>query len=491
METPVTIESLTARQEEIRTRLTELTTEYAGQAFPDAARGEWDTLNTERDDNENLIEELRLREQRIVELSTSEENTESISRGFQTARPNSIRNADDLWDMSEYRRRSSSPEQERELLIDGAKRAAERSTFPHDQADRPTVERHVERLLTSTVNRDGGAVARRILGTGSPMYARAFAKRLAGMELTNEERAAFTVGTAGSSAAIPVPYVVDPTIVPTSNGSVNPYRQISNVEAITGTIWRGATSGAITAAYASEAAEASDNTPTLAQPEIQTERAQAFVPFSIEADQDWSGLQAEMAVLLQDAKDDLEATKFTSGAGHGSTEPLGLFHATAAVTTVTTASGGAFVIGDVYKLLENVPARFRPRSSWVTNLFLIDKMRQFDTGGGAGLIERLPAGLQGDALAQKSYSGTEILGRPLHECTAINTTNVLTTGTNVAIMGDFGYYKIIDRIGLNVEVVPHLFGSSNRYPTGQRGLYAHWRNSAEPLSASAFRILQT
>ena len=30
--------------------------------------------------------------------------------------------------------------------------------------------------------------------------------------------------------------------------------------------------------------------------------------------------------------------------------------------------------------------------------------------------------------------------------------------------------------------IPHLFGGSNRFPTGQRGLYLWWRNSSQVLS---------
>jgi HK97 family phage major capsid protein len=60
------------------------------------------------------------------------------------------------------------------------------------------------------------------------------------------------------------------------------------------------------------------------------------------------------------------------------------------------------------------------------------------------------------------------------------------------IVGDFsGGYLIVDRIGMEIELIPHLFGATNRYPTGQRGLWALWRNSAKVLDANRFRFLQT
>jgi hypothetical protein len=37
---------------------------------------------------------------------------------------------------------------------------------------------------------------------------------------------------------------------------------------------------------------------------------------------------------------------------------------------------------------------------------------------------------------------------------------------------------IADRVGMTAELIPHLFGATNRFPTGQRGLYVYWRTDA-------------
>jgi HK97 family phage major capsid protein len=66
--------------------------------------------------------------------------------------------------------------------------------------------------------------------------------------------------------------------------------------------------------------------------------------------------------------------------------------------------------------------------------------------------------------------------------------NTITTGSKIMIMGDFRYYVIVDRIGLDLEIVSHLMGSNQR-PVGQRALYAMWRNTAKVLDANAFRVL--
>jgi hypothetical protein len=38
------------------------------------------------------------------------------------------------------------------------------------------------------------------------------------------------------------------------------------------------------------------------------------------------------------------------------------------------------------------------------------------------------------------------------------------------IAGNFDRYHIIDRVGMTVELVPHLFATGNNRPSGQRGL---------------------
>ncbi|MDP9266211.1 MAG: hypothetical protein M3O91_08880 [Chloroflexota bacterium] len=53
-----------------------------------------------------------------------------------------------------------------------------------------------------------------------------------------------------------------------------------------------------------------------------------------------------------------------------------------------------------------------------------------------------------------------------------------TTGSKVMIAGDLKGSTIVDRLGMQVELVPHLFGATNRYPVGQRGLFAIYRTGS-------------
>lgn len=468
------IEELRARQAEIGTRLAEIDTEHAGQQLEENARSEWNELNEERDENAALIEELEARSARIAELGGQPAHREQ-GVTFHTRRAGTP-TGDDVYDISQYRANASTPEAEARGMRDGAMRAIERATFAHERADREQVQGHIQRLLDVKDDKHG-TIARHLLTTGSPTYRRAFWKGLAQQPLSSDEQRALSL--TGSAGGFAVPYQLDPTIIPTSNATVNPYRAIARVEPITVDEWRGVSSAGVTAAYAAEAAQASDNAPTLAQPTVSTERAQVFIPFSFEVGQDWGGLEAEMSVLIQDAKDDLESEKFTTGTG--TDEPFGLL--TGATTTVTAAGVASFAVGDVYATEEALGARFRPRAQWVANRAIYNKVRQFDTSGGAALWKRLAEGLE-----HGGNTGAELIGYPANEVSTMD--SALTTGNEIAVLGDFRYYLIAERIGMSIDLIPHLFGANQR-PTGQKGLYAFWRNGAKVLAAGAFRKLVT
>lgn len=297
--------------------------------------------------------------------------------------------------------------------------------------------------------------------------------------------------TTGGYAVV---YELDPTFIRTSNFSVNPFRAISRSVTLAGTSeWRGVTSAGITASYVAEAAEATDNSPTLGQPAAIAQRAQAFVPFSIEAGEDIAGLQGELAGAIQDAKDDLEALEFTTGAGT-TTHPQGIL--VGATSTTSTATTGTLVIADMYTVEQALKPRSRPRAVWVANRFFYNKVRAFDTAGGAGMwyggvgsyAGPFSQGLGNNVPTDGSISQT-LMGYRAYEDSAM--ASALTTLNKIAVIGDFSKFVIVDRIGMNIEIAPLLFGASNRFPTGQRGLFAYWRNTSKVVDPSAFQILVT
>jgi HK97 family phage major capsid protein len=476
---------LRSELEVITGQIKEMQQEHDGQEFPDDVLERWNRLNSTADDYRKKIE-LKMREERIEELTRDDSNIESGEFSFNTDPVNKIR---DPFDLSTIDR--SDLEKELKGYKERSKVVIERSEFPHAPRMREQFQGHLERLV-SEEDGENAVISRHMLITGRPAYKRAFGKHLLGQMMTGEEMDALrsadvlrALSLTGSAGGFAVPFELDPTIIPTSNLAVNPFRAVARIEQVTVDEWRGVSAGAITAAYAAEATAASDNAPTLAQPTISTEKAQAFVPYSIEVGMDWNGLQAEMGRLLADAKDELEATKFATGSG--TNEPQGVL---TGATTVYTASGTAsFAVADLYGLEAALPPRFRPNASLVMNRAIAQRIRQFDTAGGANIwIDNLRLGLDNQVPTPGRY-GSAVLGYSSFESSAM--ASALTTGNLIAVLGDFRYYVIVDRIGLTIETIPHLFDVTNNRPTGQRGLYAYWRNGAGVVSAAAFRVLKT
>ena len=78
------------------------------------------------------------------------------------------------------------------------------------------------------------------------------------------------------------------------------------------------------------------------------------------------------------------------------------------------------------------------------------------------------------------------LGWPIHENGAMD--GALDAGADYTVLsGDFQQFCILDRIGTQIEVVPHLLGA-NRRPTGERGFLMHWRVGSDVLVLDAFRL---
>jgi HK97 family phage major capsid protein/HK97 family phage prohead protease len=476
-----TVREMIDRESEITARLQAMTAEHAGR-LPAELQEEWDRLKDELLELRADIRADRERKQFIREMGDNQAAIETEPKTYQpSVIPKQTKLPRNVHAVEEYRLMASSFDELPGLYREGAVRVLEDTTFADPDVDQADAKQHVERLL-KTVDSERGELAKRMLVTGSPTYHRAFGKFIAGRPRTHEEEMVLQMGderalsettTAGGFA---VPFQLDPTVIATSNGVVNPLRAISRVETITTNEWRGVSSAGVTASYAAEATEASDNAPVLAQPVCFPERAQAFIPFSREIGGDWGSLQTEMSTMFRDAKDTLEATKFLTGLGHTSTEPQGLLVGGTAI--VTTAGTAAIAVADLYSLEEALPPRFRPLARFMGSKFVFNKVRQFDTGGGASLWVRLD-----------SATPPELIGYPAHELSTM--TAALTTAGSVLIIGDFRHFLILDRVGMSVDLIPHLFGTANNRPTGQSGLYAFWRNSSQVLAWQAFRTLKT
>jgi len=358
-------------------------------------------------------------------------------------------------------RTAGTPDQE---TRSSALREVERHKVEGAAADR------LERVIRSEPN---PVHARYIKAVASDDYASAWRKTIrdrdrAVLELTNDERAAMievreaeeframSIGTP-SAGGFALPLDLDPSLILTNDGSINPLRAISRVESITQKSRSLVTTDGVTAAYGAEGSAVTEVTPTLAQPEVVTHRATAFVKASFELFQDWSGIQTELARVFADARDNLEADKFLTGTG--ADEPEGL------LLTLPTSFANPDAVSEFIAMQNALGARYQPGASWLMNLAGINAAGQLvaaaDTSD-APIID----------------GNGRLLRKPVNEASYMPDSNV--------VYGDFRQgFVIADRLGFSVELVPHVYDGSGNL-MGQRGLLAVWRSGSLVINPDAF-----
>lgn len=467
----MTIEERRARDEAITARFQEIHAEYGATPLPEDVRSEWNSLMTERTENQRAIADYEQRTRELALMAANAPAQEQV--GGPMIRTSNRRVPSNVFALEEYRALSSSMADLRQGYRDGAMQIVERMTFSHPDAVPAKVQAHIQRLLDHKDTEDG-QFAQRVIATSSPVYQRAFGKSLKGSPLSADEQRAMSLGS-DQDGGFAVPVQLDPTVILTSSGVVNPIRGMARVESIVGKEWQGVTSTGITVTRTTEADEADDNSFSLLQPTLSTNRVQGFVPFSVELSQDWGALQSEIAVLLADAKDVEESNSFILGDGLG-TNASGVVATLAVGSNVAPTTDNTFAVADLYKVEEALPPRWRARAQFLANKAIYNKVRQFDTNGGASLWVRLA-----DA------TGSELIGYPAKESSAMDST--IADTKEILLFGDFRQFLIVDRVGMSIELIPHLFGVSGR-PTGQRGIYAIWRNNSVILVSDAFRLLK-
>lgn len=358
-------------------------------------------------------------------------------------------------------------------------------SLPEYAADR------VEKLVTDGPRHDQSLTSRWVQVTGNAAYRSAFSKKLAHGEeardlWTPQEQAAWRDALAlqtemramtltDNAGGYLVPFQIDPSIILTSAGSVDPMRRIARQVVAVGDVWHGVTSAGVTAEWLAEAAEAADASPSLGQPSVPLHKGSAFVPYSYEVGMDGTSFTQELSRLLVDAADQLQAAAFATGDGSG--KPTGIVTAlTGTASEVNAAADDTFASGDVFALQNALPPRFQPRAEWCANLSIINVMRQFETGNGALKFPELVSG--------------QLLNRRINEMSnmdgAIGTSGAVSNF--VLVYGDFNNYVIADGIGTTIELIPNLVGS-NRRPTGQRGLFMWLRTGGDSVNDNAFRML--
>jgi HK97 family phage major capsid protein len=289
-----------------------------------------------------------------------------------------------------------------------------------------------------------------------------------------EEARAMGVGS-GATGGFGIPIEIDPTITLEGAGALNPVRQYATVRPMSTLQLRLVSADQVAANYAAEAAEVADSSPTLTQPTLTAARGQAFIPYSIETEQDYTGLAQESTKILADARANLDNTSFLTGSGTNAPQGV-LTGLSSASWRVQTATIAVTAIADAYSFKNALPARHLPNAVFAAHPSVFDVFFRF-VGGGSTEPPVL-----GPSLGARDG---KFLGYDKFEWTAMASTTTVT-GTKIMIAGDWkAGFVIGDRIGAQLEIVRHLFGPANRFPTGQRGGYFFWRTGSAVVSTAA------
>lgn len=371
----------------------------------------------------------------------------------------------------------------RKEVRDAAQRIMDEADYITPE-NREAVDRAIKRNSRSYFGtHDGDAVARRLVATESDAYRSAFMKGVTGRadEMLDDERRALAevraMSTTTTAGGFGIPVLIDPTVLITDGTGLTGLLPYIDRESITTDTWKGVSAGHTAWSFDAEAAEVSDDTSTFAQPSIPVETARGFVPFSIEIEVYYPNFAANVTNLLADGYMDLVAENLAVGAGAGSNAPWGVFITT--TTTVDVTTDNTFGAPDIDKVWAALGERFRARSTWFMNVDVENDIRGFGSGTATSRFT-----------VDQTREGISLLnGRPV----VLSDWAPTWAGTDAAkilALGDFSKFKLVQRLGMTVEYVPHLTSTGANLPKGQRGLFAFAMYGHDKTVQNAFRLLK-
>jgi HK97 family phage major capsid protein len=497
-----TLEEYATLQGQTQARMKELDAEFGVKPLDPEAQTEWASLDEVDKELTARIAEAKARRDRLAALPESSVERPFTGRTIVTTQTSRV--PEDVFALEQYRNRSTSETEMLQAFRDGAMFAVERAGYPNPQSN-PDVERaHLQRLLDHadqpSPQNPSRELARLILATGHPTYLRAFTKYIQGRPLTPEEQfraaAPLTVQT-DATGGFAVPFYFDPTLLHVGAWTnVNPYRAVCSVKTIVGTdTYNAPTAAAFTVGRAAEAAAAVEGPGAIGQISAIVGKVHGFGGISMELLADRPDIVSELASLISEAKDTEEESIFTSGVGDAlgaGFNPIGMFcaHGTSGMYThVDTAGSNTLAAADALTLEAAVPIRHRGQGAVaMMSRNYIRRFQALETTGGqlfggqyynaVGFVAEGPTG----------NTGLRFLGYPLYEVPSAPAT--IADNDMVLFIGDPKSYYIVERAGMTVEVIPHIFDGANpSMPLGRRGIYAWWRNTAKPANTDGGRLL--
>ena len=492
----VTRDEKSSRVTELKAALARQAIEYPG-VLPNDAQATWDSDTSELD---TLQRDIAAWDTRQAKLAAYAQDPNKVERSYEPVASFGRKTESDIYDPAvaePFRYRST--DQWAGAQRDNAMRIVEATTFVgKGHIDQERAREDVQNVLDNLDTRDKQA-ARRIAVTQAPIYRRAFNKLAAGQSLTaEEERGTSMVVTTDGNGGFAVPFAFDPTWLHTGAWTnVNGIRANARVVQIVGTdTWQGTTVGVVTATRGAESTDQAEQGPTLTRPEILAGRVSAFVSYSIEMGMDVPGLGPELASLIAEAKDNEEESSLTIGVG-GANALLGIapVHGTSGMYThINMLTDHTLVAGDAYAMEAALPIRHRQGAAWFMARPMIRSFQALETTNG-----QLFGGLNYSSVGYPQNSivgatGLELLRYPIVETPSMPS-DYVTAANNLFLVACLANlkssYVIVDRVGMSVEFVPHLFHADGKLPIGARGLYALWRNGAEVVNVDGGRLLSS
>ena len=139
---------------------------------------------------------------------------------------------------------------------------------------------------------------------------------------------------------------------------------------------------------------------------------------------------------------------------------------------------GSFSATDLRKVWSALPDRAKANATWVMSADVANDISAFGSSYGA------------DSTVDLTGQVDTLKGRPVVISSYFPDFTGATAAQSVLAVGDFRNFYIVDRVGLTIELIPHLLGATNGRPTGQRGWFAYKRVGSDSVVDTDFRLLQ-
>lgn len=297
-------------------------------------------------------------------------------------------------------------------------------------------------------------------------YRNGFDKYIAGQDMM-EFKAAMTEGVVGDGGyTVPVTY--QNTVLEKLN-TLSRTRSISNVIGTTSTMNVPVEGDAPTFTWIDEAGVYGETKSTFGNKQINAYKLGGIIKVSDELLNDTAiSFEAYMANQIAIGIDKAEAPAFCTG--DGNKKPTGYATGLSATVDTTTAATAAITGAEVAKIYYSLPEAYRARATWRMNTKTLQKIRELNDGNGVYFYK------------EEIKSSMTIEGKPV-----VIDENLpdMATGAKFLVFGDFNYYQIADRGGMEIRRMNEAYAGN-----GLVGFRVTVRVDAKRMLDEAFVVAQ-